>query len=122
MSKHRVVLLAAFFSVSCSAGGGTTGGGHGRHDGGGSGIDSGTHGMFDGGPFPGRDAHTVPPIDGGPCSAIAVEAMPGTRPVDIIWAIDNSGSMDREEEIVQTNMNSFAGMIGGFGIDYHVIV
>jgi hypothetical protein len=42
--------------------------------------------------------------------------------VDIIWVIDNSGSMDEEEQRIQDNMNAFAAAIGAQSIDYHVIV
>jgi len=43
-------------------------------------------------------------------------------PADIIVIVDNSGSMTEEAEFVQNSMNSFASVIAGSGIDYHVIL
>jgi hypothetical protein len=60
--------------------------------------------------------------DAPPCVATEVSAEEAVRPVDIIWVIDNSGSMDEEEDRVQNNMNSFASSIAASGADYHVIV
>lgn len=68
----------------------------------------------------GDDTTVVP--DSAPCAATAASAMEVRRPSDIIWVIDNSGSMDEEEQRVQDNMNVFAQAIAGSGIDYHVIV
>ncbi|HUS63608.1 MAG TPA: vWA domain-containing protein [Kofleriaceae bacterium] len=59
---------------------------------------------------------------GGACSATNVTAASVKLPVDIIWIIDNSGSMDEEEGYVQTNVNTFAQNIATSGIDYHVIM
>ncbi|HEV8324845.1 MAG TPA: hypothetical protein VG389_24740 [Myxococcota bacterium] len=91
---------------SDSGGGGGDGGSNGGGDGGGGGVDGG------GGSS----------TDAAPCVATNVGATTATRPVDIIWIIDNSGSMDYEEGQVQANMDTFATMVGGFGIDYHVVV
>lgn len=65
-----------------------------------------------------------PGIDGGfmGCDAVAFEAETNFAPVDIIWIIDNSGSMDEETRVIQDNINSFAASISASGIDYHVIV
>ena len=41
--------------------------------------------------------------------------------VDIIFVIDNSGSMDGEMNQIRTNINTFVGKIGGSGLDYQVI-
>ena len=63
--------------------------------------------------------------DGGfeECAASRVEAERQLRPVDVIWVIDNSGSMDEEACYVQTNMNNCAANIAGAGIDnYRVVV
>jgi hypothetical protein len=68
----------------------------------------------------GDDSTTGP--DSAPCAATAVTAMEAKRPSDIIWVIDNSGSMDEEEQRVQDNMNVFAQKIAASGIDYHVVV
>lgn len=50
-------------------------------------------------------------------------AMEGTRPIDIVWVIDDSGSMDQEARLVQDGMNGFATRIASSGItNYHVVV
>ncbi len=112
-----LAMIAVAAGCSCGTGTGTRRD-SGLADGGGGGFDTGT-----GDTSVVRDDTGLPPgPDAGPCSATAIEAEEGTRAVDIIWVIDNSGSMGREEDLVQANMNTFAGLIGGFGIDYHVIV
>ena len=45
-----------------------------------------------------------------------------SRPVDILWVIDQSGSMSQEIAGVKANMNNFSSYINGQKIDYHVIV
>jgi hypothetical protein len=60
--------------------------------------------------------------DAATCAQSSVMATEYQRPVDIIWVIDNSGSMDAEEARVQNNMNGFASSIASSGVDYHVIV
>lgn len=63
--------------------------------------------------------------DGGviACESRSVEADPGIAPLDVVWVIDSSGSMDQEAAIVQDSMNAFAAAIGTAGIpDYHVVV
>ena len=44
------------------------------------------------------------------------------RPVDIVWIIDQSGSMGSEIAGVKQNMNNFSNYISGQKIDYRVIV
>lgn len=56
------------------------------------------------------------------CSAVSVEAMESFAPVDIIWVIDNSGSMRGEADIVQANLNDFAMTIAAAGLDIHVVL
>lgn len=69
--------------------------------------------------------------DGGPrsdagfagCDAISFDAETALAPLDIIWIIDNSGSMDGEARIIQDNLNSFVAAVEASGIeDYRVIV
>lgn len=66
---------------------------------------------------------SMPPGDSGTgeCAAERVEAMTGLTPVDIVWIIDNSGSMSEEASLVQTNINSFAAAFASIGIDLHVV-
>ena len=44
------------------------------------------------------------------------------RPVDIIFVIDDSGSMDDDNEAVQNNINVFSSSIAAAGVDYHVVL
>ena len=57
---------------------------------------------------------------GGECQGLSQAAENQVRPVDIIWAIDNSCSMLDEAAAVQDNMNTFANAILSQGIDVHV--
>lgn len=57
------------------------------------------------------------------CESQSAEATLVKKPVDIIFVIDNSGSMGGEIEAVQNNINiNFASIIGNSGIDYRVIM
>jgi len=84
----------------------------------GNGLDA-SGGGGDGG---GGDATVGPHADAAACTSESSEASSVVRPVDIIWVIDNSGSMKEEEARVQSNMNAFAASIANSGVDYHVIV
>ena len=53
------------------------------------------------------------------CNAVTVNA--AKVPVDIIFVIDNSGSMSDEMTQIKTNVNTFASKIGSSGLDYRVI-
>lgn len=68
------------------------------------------------------DAPSGTTPDAPACATSSSMATEAVRPVDIIWVIDNSGSMDAEEARVQNNMNAFATSIAASGVDYHVIV
>ena len=57
------------------------------------------------------------------CSMDNQQAGTHSLPIDIIFVIDNSGSMDDEIETVQQNINeNFASIIEESGVDYQVIV
>lgn len=58
----------------------------------------------------------------GSCAEVTVMAENKKQPADIIFAIDNSGSMDFEEGEVQKNMNTFSNQIIQSGIDAHVVL
>lgn len=45
-----------------------------------------------------------------------------TRRADVVFVIDNSGSMSEEIAAVQSGMNAFAQQIVGAGIDLHVVL
>lgn len=70
-----------------------------------------------------RDAGPQPDSGFMGCDAIEFDAESGFAPLDIVWIIDNSGSMSGEARIIQDNLNSFARAVEMSGIeDYHVIV
>jgi len=56
------------------------------------------------------------------CVAKEVQASNAYAPVDIIWVVDSSGSMDFENRTVQDNLNRFSASISTSGIDHHVIL
>jgi hypothetical protein len=62
------------------------------------------------------------PSDEEDCAAVseAAELMP--LPADIIFVVDNSGSMDFEAGQIQSRMNDFSQQIIGSGIDVHVVL
>ncbi len=76
----------------------------------------------------GVDAGPLPdvggPIDAGfsSCEGTSVTAQNQIQPVDIVWVIDNSGSMGDEAAIVQSNILDFVDTIGRSGLDYRVVM
>lgn len=80
------------------------------------------------------DAHMTMPEDGGPppdrgplppdaaCASETASAIVEKLPVDIIWVIDNSASMQPAIEAVQNGLNDFAALIGSRDLDYRVIM
>lgn len=89
---------------------------------------TGGEGEGEGGEGEGEDPSDPDPIpDPGPaepeeCSALSVESAPAAAPADIVWVIDNSGSMDEEESRVQDNLNAFSQAITDSGVDHRVIM
>lgn len=59
---------------------------------------------------------------GGGCSAVSQQAESKLTPADIVWIIDNSGSMTQEAKWVQQHMNTFSSKIVASGIDVHVVL
>jgi len=59
---------------------------------------------------------------GGECEALSQQAENQFKPVDIIWAVDTSGSMNVERKAVEQHLNSFAQQITAAGIDVHVVL
>jgi hypothetical protein len=57
------------------------------------------------------------------CAAVeqAAEALPSTA-ADIIWIVDNSGSMSVEARFVQDNLNVFSQLISSGGVDARVVL
>lgn len=61
--------------------------------------------------------------DGGSCIEAVVEAKTVKKPIDIIFVIDNSGSMSEEVSGVVTNIDTnFAQIMAKSGIDYRIII
>ena len=56
------------------------------------------------------------------CASATSAAEVNIRPVDIIWVVDNSTSMEPAIRQVQMGLNDFAAQIGGSGLDYRVIM
>lgn len=56
------------------------------------------------------------------CASETVEAIVERLPVDIIWMVDNSTSMEPAIVEVQTGLNDFAALIAGRDLDYRVIM
>jgi len=44
------------------------------------------------------------------------------RPVDIVFIVDQSGSMDESIQAIQAELNDFAAYITTLSVDYHVVV
>jgi hypothetical protein len=118
-----VVVSIGLAGCNCGPGNGGTGGGSGsvgggsgnRDGGGGSGGGTGSTGggTGTGGGFS-PDAS---------CVAVKASGTLGKKPVDIIFVIDNSGSMTDEIIGVETNINTnFAQIIAASGLDYRVIM
>jgi len=68
----------------------------------------------------GADAHPV--TDAGACTSTSRTADQALAPVDIIWVVDTSGSMNEERAQVQGALNDFSTFIESAGIDEHVIL
>jgi hypothetical protein len=56
------------------------------------------------------------------CVGFGGAAQSEVRPVDIVMAVDNSGSMRDEANAVQANLNNFSQQISGSGIDVRVVL
>lgn len=56
------------------------------------------------------------------CESISAEAKESYAPVDIVFAVDTSGSMVEEAAQVQMNINNFSQQIIDSGIDAHVVM
>lgn len=123
---HRLSLASALalgLAAGCapdSPGGGRPG----RDAGPSTSLDAGETRPLDAGPptSPGADAGASGGDPFEECAAETTMAETELQPVDVIWIVDRSGSMDGEARIVQDNINDFAAAIGSSGIDYHVVM
>lgn len=68
------------------------------------------------------DADADPDGGLGPCVAQTYAPSTQRRPVDIIWSIDASPSMDEEIAHIESQLTAFAERIGDSGSDYRVIL
>jgi hypothetical protein len=118
-------------SVACSAsddsgGGGKGGGGNAANGGSGNGsgginVGGGTGGIaIDSGT--GSTSGTGGNIGDACAVATSKPTDPVLAPADIIWAVDQSGSMNQETAYVQQQINTFANQIAASNIDYHVVM
>jgi hypothetical protein len=115
--RLRALIVSALL-MGCSAGDGdkTSAGPLG-------GKDASADGQFnldDGGTLD-PDGFTTPD-ESGSCASKTFAAEATTAPVDIIWVVDSSGSMDNEAKRVQDNLNGFSDAMGKAGVDYHVVM
>ena len=70
-----------------------------------------------------KESGTDPTMMDASCGYLQMTASPAAKPVDIIFVVDNSFSMQEEIESVQRNINSnFADIINASGLDYRVIL
>lgn len=112
---RRLALSTLLALLACDPGGGSG-------DRTGPARDLGPTTMDDGGPRPTVDGGPRPDYGLTECAATSVEASEAIAPVDIVWVIDNSGSMSEEASLVQSNINDFAAAISGAGLDVHVVL
>lgn len=56
------------------------------------------------------------------CAGDEIQANFLTLPSDIIWVVDQSGSMNQETAFVQAQINNFVNVIGQSNIDYRVVM
>jgi hypothetical protein len=78
-----------------------------------------------------RDAGdaTRPPVNTPPttddrdsCASVSSRAEPRLLPVDIVWAIDTSGSMTASFPAIQQALTSFSQRVSDAGIDAHIVL
>jgi hypothetical protein len=103
-----------FGSGGASGGSGAAAGGGGGGNGGGLSLGSGSSA--------GAGTGAGGGAGGGECQALSQQAQTKFKPVDIIWAVDTSGSMNVERKAVETHLNTFAQKIIAAGIDAHVVL
>ena len=57
---------------------------------------------------------------GGDVEVVIPEAIGGGQEIDILWMIDNSGSMCRSQEIIRNSIGSFVEILEEVNIDFHI--
>jgi hypothetical protein len=130
MRQHRRFFLSILaLATACEAGvapPGGAGGSAGAPPSSGGGGDGGAPGAG-GTPTTGGSTSTF--SEGGQgaggepsCTGVTAEATLEALPVDIIWMVDNSNSMDPAIAQVKAGMNDFAALIAASALDYKVIL
>lgn len=94
MKRLGTLLVLAIFSA-CGPSGSSNGGGSGADGGGGT-------------------------IDASPVAAADADTSEQCSAMDILFVIDNSGSMGQEQENLVANFPQFIEVMNGFGLDYRV--
>jgi hypothetical protein len=120
-----VVAGACARGASTSSPGRPGGEGGGGGAGGGAGLAGGSGGATGGtGGLTFEDAGTGGNVldPDAACATAVEEATVTLRPVDIIWIIDNSSSMQPAIQEVQAGLGDFAGFVDMQGLDYKVIM
>lgn len=67
-------------------------------------------------------AEASPIVPDAACVAVVEEAQATALPVDIIWIVDNSSSMQPAIAQIKQGLNAFASLIGSKSLDYQVIM
>ena len=68
------------------------------------------------------DVEGPDPIMDAACATATSEAEVSLRPVDIIWVVDNSTSMEPAINQLQEGLDDFADLVAQGGLDYRVIM
>jgi hypothetical protein len=66
--------------------------------------------------------NTPPANDRDSCASVASRAEARLLPVDIVWAIDTSGSMAASFPAIQQALTSFSQRVSDAGIDAHIVL
>ncbi len=126
--RHTWLGTSLFLLLSACSAAGNSGGtpfGSGSTSGGGNGnggAGNGGGGFGNGGLVIATGGLTGQLDDGGCAEVIDQAEKLGGGKADIIFAIDNSGSMTEEVAAVRNNMNTFSQQIINAGIDVHVVM
>lgn len=87
-------------------------------DDGGVGDDNADGELFD----LGNDDGVPEPDEPEDCAAVTQDANAVKQPADIIFVVDNSGSMSFEAQQIQANINAFSQQIIASGVDVRVVL
>ncbi len=121
-----VTVLGATLANACSATGDGATGGSGTSGAGNSGSTGSSGTLATGAGGSDIDASGATGSGGldpdAACATVSSQATAQKQPADIVIAVDTSGSMDEESAEVQQNLNNFAAIIVGSGIDVHVVL